>query len=123
MAIGYPAPKPSRYTHQRNVYEQVSLGAARHRNYGSIAGSIQKRAVCNIRGEVHPIKAFRKAWLIQNGDTVPVKRMGSRFQVAVKPGEYGIWIDAIAPYKDQVFREITLTDDQVSDLGEIDLFE
>ncbi len=83
----------------------------------------KKRAVCNIKGEVHPIKAFRKAWLIQNGDTVPVKRLGSHFQVAVKPGEYGIWIDAIAPYKDQVFHEIKLTDDQVSDLGEIDLFE
>ena len=83
----------------------------------------KKRAVCAIAGEVHPVKAFRKAWLIQNGDTLPVKRMGSKFKISVRPGEYGIRIDAIAPFKDQVFQQIKLTDEQTSDLGEIILAE
>lgn len=83
----------------------------------------KKRTVCTIKGEVHPIKAFRKVWLIQNGDTIPAKRLGSRFQVAVKPGEYGIWIDAVAPFKDQMVNDIHLLDEQTSDLGEINLLQ
>ncbi len=83
----------------------------------------KKRAVCTIRGEVHPVKAFRQVWLIQNGDTVQGRRLGSKFQLAVKPGEYRIWIDAIAPYRDQTFADIRLQDEQVADLGSIDLFQ
>ena len=83
----------------------------------------KKRAVSSIRGEVHPVKSFRKAYLIQNGDTVPVKRMGSKFQVSVRPGEYAIWIDAVAPFKDQQFSDIRLGEGQTSDLGEINLWQ
>ncbi|WP_157474157.1 hypothetical protein [Flavihumibacter petaseus] len=83
----------------------------------------KKRAVCTIQGEIHPVKALRKVWLIQNGDTVPANNLGSRFKIAVKPGEYSVWIDAIAPYQDHLVEGIRLLDEQTDDLGGIELIQ
>lgn len=83
----------------------------------------KKRTVCSIKGEIHPIKAIRKVWLIRNGDTIPASITGSRLNVDVKPGVYDVWIDAIAPYQDHLTADIDLYDNITMELGNIELLQ
>jgi hypothetical protein len=81
----------------------------------------KKRTRCTIQGKVHPAMALRQVWLISNGDTIKTSHMDNEFQVAVKPGRYSIWIDAVAPYQDHRFINLDLTDETTMELGNIEL--
>jgi hypothetical protein len=83
----------------------------------------KKRTVCSIKGEIHPAKAIRQVWLIRNGDTIPASLTGTRLNVDVKPGVYGVWIDAIAPYQDHLTADIDLFDNNSMELGNIELLQ
>lgn len=85
--------------------------------------SIKDRAVCTIRGSIHPAMALRKIWIIQDGDTTATTFATNKFEIQVKAGHFTLWIDAVAPYRDIKFDHIASSSDNEIDLGNIELIQ
>jgi hypothetical protein len=48
---------------------------------------------------------------------------GNRLQLDVRPGNYAVWIDAVAPFKDHAYGPIDLYDNSTIELGNIQLLQ
>ncbi|MBC6489497.1 hypothetical protein ACFSQD_04140 [Flavihumibacter stibioxidans] len=78
---------------------------------------------CTIKGRVMPAVAVRNIWLIQDRDTIVSTCNESRFRLAVKPGRYSVLIDAVAPYRDQRWSDLDLSENNTVELGNIELVQ
>lgn len=85
--------------------------------------TFKDRKVCTINGKIHPAMALRKIYIIQYGDTISSRFTANTFKIAVKPGPYIIWIDAVAPYQDVQFDNIASGDYKEVELGNIELVQ
>lgn len=82
----------------------------------------KNRNICTISGTVKPAMGLRKLWLLQDNDTLAIYQKAGSFEVNVKPGNYRIWVDAVAPYRDLKIDSITLDEQGVRKLGELRLY-
>src|SRR5687768_3667954 len=75
-----------------------------------------------ITGRVSPADGVEVIWVISGRDSLktPTTNAGA-FSVDVKPGVHQVIVDAKSPYKDVVMDNLTVTENEVLDLGEITL--
>ncbi|HWB24008.1 MAG TPA: carboxypeptidase-like regulatory domain-containing protein [Chitinophagaceae bacterium] len=79
-------------------------------------------APASITGRVTPPEAIKDVWAMSLKDTFRANISQGGFSIMnVKPGTYKILIDAVAPYKDVIKEDVSVTDGQPVDLGEIKL--
>ena len=83
----------------------------------------KERNNCTIKGQVNPSVAVRNIWLIQEKDTLVAPCNENSFRLAVKPGHYSVWIDAVAPFKDQQRSNLYLSESTTMELGNIELIQ
>lgn len=83
----------------------------------------KERNNCTIRGQVNPSVAVRNIWLIKERDTIAAPCEKNIFRLAVKPGNYSVWIDAVAPFQDKQLSNLYLSENTTVELGNIELIQ
>ncbi|HYE54140.1 MAG TPA: carboxypeptidase regulatory-like domain-containing protein [Chitinophagaceae bacterium] len=77
--------------------------------------------VGGIKGSVTPVDAAGSVWAVAPGDTAKGNFQNGSFQINVaKAGQYRLLIQPNPPYK-SVEKEVTVSEGQVADVGEIQL--
>lgn len=75
-----------------------------------------------ISGKVTPIDAADAVWAIKDTDTVTAKISSEgTFQVEVQPGTWKLVVSAKAPYRNSEIKEVVVTGENNTDVGEIKL--
>ena len=84
--------------------------------------AMQVLAPAGISGKVAPEDAAEAVWAIKDADSVKAM-VGTEgtFQLEVKPGTYKLVVSAKAPYKSTEVKEVVVTTDNTTDVGEIKL--
>jgi len=76
----------------------------------------------SVKGSVTPADGAVRAWALSSTDTLKAAINNGAFEIAdAKPGTYRLIIEAKPPYKNQAKESVTVTDGQVTDVGEIKL--
>lgn len=76
----------------------------------------------SLKGTVTPAEGAIRAWALSSTDTLKAAISNGGFEIAdAKPGSYRLIIEAKPPYKNQAKESVTVTDGQVTDVGEIKL--
>ena len=74
-----------------------------------------------IHGVIDPADGAKKAWAIMGTDSVSTVPVGGNFSLEVKPGNWTLIIEAVAPYKNAVTQNIMVQENQSTDVGTIKL--
>ncbi|HEV7782223.1 MAG TPA: hypothetical protein VGO58_13205 [Chitinophagaceae bacterium] len=72
-----------------------------------------------IHGSIDPIDGGSKVWAINGTDSFSTIPVSGKFSVSVKPGNWSLLVEAIAPYKNTVMNGILVLDNQSTDAGVI----
>ena len=73
-----------------------------------------------ITGKVTPAEGVNMVWVISGKDSLKSSAGGTGlFSFEVKPGMHQLIVDATNPYKDVVMDNLSVTENEVLDLGEI----
>ena len=73
-----------------------------------------------ITGKVTPADGATTVWAISGTDSVSAAVTSGSFNISVpKAGTYKVIVDAVDPYKDFVKENITVTDGQATDIGDV----
>ena len=87
---------------------------------GLMAFKVQEGGI--IKGAIVPTDATAKVVAFSDKDTVSIDVNMGVFEIKnVKPGVYTVMIDAAEPYKDAIKENVSVSEGQLSDLGEIKL--
>lgn len=75
-----------------------------------------------IKGKVVPPDAALRAVAFSDKDTFRINLNMGAFEIPnIQPGVYTVMVDAVEPYKDFVKENVSVSEGQTTDLGEIDL--
>ena len=80
-----------------------------------------KDASSMITGRISPADGVDAVMVISGKDTTKSATNTGLFSVEVKPGVHQLIVDAKSPYKDVFMDNLTVTENEVLDLGEITL--
>ncbi len=84
--------------------------------------SALKPPVAAIKGSVNPLDAGISAWAVSNADTIKSAINNGVFAITdVRQGNYNIFIQAKAPYKNAIKEGVIVTEDGITEVGEIKL--
>ncbi len=72
-----------------------------------------------ITGKVSPGDGVNIVWVISGKESLKSPTSDGLFSFEVKPGTHQLIVDAKNPYKDIMMDNLTVTENQVLDLGEI----
>jgi hypothetical protein len=76
----------------------------------------------SIKGTVSPSDGAVRAWAESSSDTLKADVINGSYEIAnVKPGAYRVIIEARPPYRNAAKENVTVTDGQAADAGEIKL--
>ncbi|MBC7902780.1 MAG: carboxypeptidase regulatory-like domain-containing protein [Gemmatimonadaceae bacterium] len=77
----------------------------------------------SIKGTVTPVDGAARVWAVSSTDTLKAAiEQGGTFVIGnAKAGTYRVIVEAKAPYKNQAKDNVTVTDGQPTDVGEIKL--
>jgi hypothetical protein len=73
----------------------------------------------SITGKVSPADAANSVMVVSGKDTLHGPLANGIFTVAVKPGVHQLIVDARAPYRDALLDNLSVTENDVLDVGEI----
>lgn len=84
--------------------------------------AMQILAPAGISGKITPVDGAESVWAIKDADSVKamVSTEGA-FQLEVKPGSYKLVVSAKAPYQNTEVKDVVVTADNTTDVGEIKL--
>jgi hypothetical protein len=75
-----------------------------------------------IKGKVVPAENALHAVAIFGTDTIKTNILAGSFDLSkLKPGIYQVWIEAIAPYQHKLIPDVSVKDNEITNLGEIQL--
>jgi len=80
-----------------------------------------KNFMSGIRVKITPVNAVKKAWAINSPDSVIAATSSDYFTFELKPGNWKIYAEAIAPYKNVTLENIVVKEGTYTDAGEIKL--
>jgi hypothetical protein len=72
-----------------------------------------------IHGTIDPADGASKVWAINGTDSFSTLPVSGRFSVSVKPGNWYLLVEGIAPYKNTAVNSILVLDNQSTDAGVI----
>jgi hypothetical protein len=72
-----------------------------------------------ITGRVSPADGVNVVWVISGKDSLKAPTSAGLFSFEVKPGVHNLVVDAVNPYKDVVMDNLTVSENEVLDVGEI----
>ena len=76
----------------------------------------------SIKGTITPADGATKAWALSSSDTLKADIQGGSFEIVnAKAGTYRLIIEAKPPYRNTAKDNITVTDGQPTNVGEIKL--
>ena len=76
----------------------------------------------SIKGKVSPAEGASRAWALSSSDTLQTEIKNGTFEIKdAKAGIYRVIIEAKPPFKNAAKDNITVTDGQAADAGEIKL--
>jgi len=76
----------------------------------------------SIRGKVSPANGASRAWALSTSDTLQTEIKDGAYEIKdAKPGTYRVIIEAKPPYKNAAKDNVTVTDGQPAEVGEIKL--
>jgi hypothetical protein len=76
----------------------------------------------SIKGKVSPADGATRAWALSSSDTLQTEIKNGEYEIKdAKPGTYRVIIEAKPPYKNAAKDNVTVTDGQPTDAGEIKL--
>ena len=74
-----------------------------------------------VYGTIEPADGAKKVWALSATDSVSTIPIAGKFSLEVKPGNYQIYVEAIAPYKAAALESILVSDGSYTDAGTIRL--
>ena len=82
--------------------------------------AMQQIPTASVSGKVSPVNGIEGVWAIKDADTIKatISTEGA-FTIEVKPGTWKIMVSAKAPYKSSEVKEVVVTEDKNTDVGEI----
>lgn len=84
--------------------------------------SFMKFDGAKIKGNIIPVDGAVQVWAINNTDTLRTNVISGSFEFAfVKPGVYSVMIETKPEYNPYVKPGVTVTEGQVTELGNIQL--
>jgi hypothetical protein len=72
-----------------------------------------------IHGTIEPADGARKVWAISGMDSFSTIPVAGKFSVNVRPGNWGLLLEANAPYKNTAVNNLLVIDNQSTDAGVI----
>ena len=76
----------------------------------------------SIKGRVSPADGASRAWALSSADTLQTEIKNGTYEIKdARPGVYRVIIEAKPPYKNAAKDNVTVTDGQAADAGEIKL--
>ncbi len=75
-----------------------------------------------IKGKVIPAENAARAFAISGTDTVKTTISSGSIEISkLKTGIYQLWIEATAPYQHKLIPDVNVKDNEITDIGEIQL--
>lgn len=75
-----------------------------------------------IKGKVVPAENAARAFAISGTDTIRTSISNGSIQISkLKAGVYQLWIEATAPYQHKLIPDVNVKDNEITDVGEIQL--
>ncbi|MHA4846681.1 peptidase associated/transthyretin-like domain-containing protein [Flavitalea antarctica] len=90
----------------------------------AVAGLFAFKGVENgsIKGKVSPAEGASRAWALSSSDTLQTEVKDGAYEIKdAKAGVYRVIIEAKPPYKNAAKDNVTVTEGQAADAGEIKL--
>jgi hypothetical protein len=90
----------------------------------AVAGLFAFKGIENgsIKGKVSPAEGASRAWALSSSDTLQTEIKDGAYEIKdAKAGTYRVIIEAKPPYKNAAKDNVTVTDGQAADAGEIKL--
>lgn len=76
-----------------------------------------------IHGSIDPVEGAKKIWAISGIDSVSAVPLGGKFALEVNAGVWKLFIEGAAPYKSAVMENVSVQENQITDVGVIKLTE
>jgi hypothetical protein len=88
-----------------------------------IAGVFAGRqvSISSIYGNIEPADAAKKVMAVSGSDSLVVIPQSGKFSIAVTPGKWAIYVQAVGPYKNAVLQNIIVEEGRSTDVGTIRL--
>jgi len=83
--------------------------------------SVRKPALSSIYGNIEPPEAAKMVWAISGKDSLMVAPETGRFSIAVTPGKWTIYVQAVSPYKDIVIENLLVSESRSTNAGVIQM--
>lgn len=75
-----------------------------------------------IKAKVVPAENASRAFAISGTDTIRTTITAGSIEISkLKAGIYQVWIEATAPYQHKLIPDVSVKDNEITDLGEIQL--
>jgi hypothetical protein len=75
-----------------------------------------------IKAKVVPVENASRAFAISGTDTIRTTITNGSIEISkLKAGIYQLWIEATAPYQHKLIPDVSVKDNEITDLGEIQL--
>jgi hypothetical protein len=85
----------------------------------AFTGNHHKEAKTSITGKINPAEGVEMVWVISGKDSLKSPTSAGLFTFEVKPGIHLLVVDAKNPYKDVILDQLSVSENEVLDLGEI----
>jgi len=81
----------------------------------------QLQVQSGITGIIEPADGAKKVWAIAGTDSIGVIPVNGKFSITVKPGNWTIVVEAVAPYQNATVEGVLVLEGNSTDAGTIKL--